>query len=507
MNIIFIMSDTNRYDNFSCYGQTRVKTPRLDRFAKQSYVFDNAYLSSFPTVPNRLDIMSGRFSFIDHEWCALPKETVTLQQILTASGFVTQMIADNPHILEMDFNYNRGFSAFEWIRGQETDLWKTAPKNVRVPSNGKKNRSQDFILKNYGRNTAWWRTEEDHFAPRTIQAACHWLKENQDQEKFFLYLDLFDPHEPWDAPQKYLDLYEKEYHGEEVVYPHYDFWREFLTEEELNHIRNLYFAEATMVDHWVGVLLDKVDELGLTEDTAVIFTSDHGYLFGEHDLTGKSRLPTRPDGLLWYEAVRMYNEIRRVPLIVRLPGQTKGQHLKGIAQAPDLMPTILEMAGLVATQSIKGEARRQALQCGMFVAEEWKFEPETIHGKSLMPLIRGEADKVRDIAVCSNTLIHHTPILAKTAIVTEDDWCLHYAGKYDQIERGGNMYIDRLIDPEQSRIPTDPALYCLARDSRESHDVIDKNEGLAREIHLRYVKWLEEVRTPAEHLAGRRSLR
>jgi arylsulfatase A-like enzyme len=218
MNIIFIMSDTNRYDNFSCYGQTRVKTPRLDRFAEQSYVFDNAYLSSFPTVPNRLDIMSGRFSFIDHEWCALPKETVTLQQILTASGFVTQMIADNPHILEMDFNYNRGFSAFEWIRGQETDLWKTAPKNVRVPSNGKKNRSQDFILKNYGRNTAWWRTEEDHFAPRTIQAACHWLKENQDQEKFFLYLDLFDPHEPWDAPQKYLDLYEKEYHGEEVVY-------------------------------------------------------------------------------------------------------------------------------------------------------------------------------------------------------------------------------------------------------------------------------------------------
>ena len=72
MNIIFVMSDTFRYDNLSCYGPTQTKTPRLDEFAEGSFVFDNAYLGSFPTIPNRLDIMSGRFSFIDHEWCGVP---------------------------------------------------------------------------------------------------------------------------------------------------------------------------------------------------------------------------------------------------------------------------------------------------------------------------------------------------------------------------------------------------------------------------------------------------
>ena len=163
-----------------------------------------------------------------------------------------------------------------------------------------------------------------------------------------------------------------------------------------------------MVDHWFGVLLDKLDELGMTEDTAVIFTSDHGYLFGEHDITGKSLLP-EVDGTMYYEAIRMYDDIRRVPLMIRLPGHTGGVHSQALVQSPDLMPTILELAGLVATESVGGQAHTQALQCGVFSTEDWKFEPEKIHGKSLMPLLRGETDKHRDIAVCSNTIIQHTP--------------------------------------------------------------------------------------------------
>mgnify|MGYP001088969287 CR=1 FL=1 len=90
MNTIVFMTDTYRYDNLSCYGPARVHTPRLDQFAKEAFVFDNAYLGSFPTIPNRLDIMSGRFCHIDHEWCPLPAKTVTLQQILSASGVTTR---------------------------------------------------------------------------------------------------------------------------------------------------------------------------------------------------------------------------------------------------------------------------------------------------------------------------------------------------------------------------------------------------------------------------------
>ncbi len=278
MNIILIMSDTFRRDTLSCYGTTPAQTPRLDQFARESFVFDNAFCGSFPTIPNRLDIMTGRFTFIDHEWCRLPPDTVTVQQILSASGFTTMLIADNAHLVEDGYNYCRGFNGWEWIRGQESDLWYTSPKQVQLPSGGaKKNRGAKIRLPNIIRNSSWWQGEEDRHAPRTIKTACRWLELNQEQDQFFLWIDLFDPHEPWDAPQHYLELYEKEYHGEEIPYPRYDFWQDFMSEEELNHCRALYLAEVSMVDHWVGVLLDKVSELGMTEDTAIIFTRPLSY--------------------------------------------------------------------------------------------------------------------------------------------------------------------------------------------------------------------------------------
>jgi hypothetical protein len=255
------------------------------------------------------------------------------------------------------------------------------------------------------------------------------------------------------------------------------------------------------------VLLEKIDALGLAEDTAVIVATDHGYLFGEHDLTGKSLMPEKEGGAFSYEAIPMYSEIRHVPLMIRLPDQTRGQRTRAIVQAPDLMPTILEMAGLVATESVKGQARTQALQCGMFVTEDWQFHPESLHGRSLMPLMRGEMERLRDIAVCSNTLVHHSPLLAKCAIVTEDGWALHYAGCYQEQVRGAAMYTNKLVDPSLARISLEPALYHVREDPAESRNLIEQHPTLAGDIHQRYVAWLEEVGTPAEHLAGRRTLR
>ncbi len=502
MNVILVMSDTFRRDNLSCYGPTQVKTPNLDRLASQSYVFDNAFLGSFPTLPNRMDIMSGRFSFVDHEWCPLPKETITLQQILSASGVVTQAVVDNPHLIESGFNYERGFDGWEWVRGQESDIWKSMPRDVNIPADPSK-MAKLHVLSSHLRNTAWWKAEEDRFVARTVTEACKWLEEGQHAEKFFLYVDLFDPHEPWDAPEKYLKLYETDYQGQAAIYPRQDYWQEFLTKEELDHVRALYMAETTMVDHWVGVLWDKVKKLGLEEDTVLIFTSDHGYFFGEHGRMGKA---FNPPGGAGYESCRLFAELRQVPLIIHMPGQKKGEHSGALVQSPDLFPTILEMCGLVATESVGGKSNIQALQCGIFYTEKWKFDPESIHGKSLMPVLRGETDRLRDIAVCSNTLIHHTPIVAKCAVVTEDGWCLHYAGEY-----GAKMQEDVFVNrnfvsakPQKEKI--EAALYYLPDDPQEEHDVIGENEQRAREIHRRYVEWLEEAGTPEEHLEGRRQI-
>jgi arylsulfatase A-like enzyme len=140
MNVVFFMSDTFCRDNFSCYGTGRTITPRLDVFASQSCIFDNAFPGSFPTIPTRLDIMSGRFSCIDHEWCPLPADTVTLQQVLSSANVITQLTADTLHMFERGFDYGRDFAGYEWIRGQEGDHWQTSPWRVPLPD-GNKNRA------------------------------------------------------------------------------------------------------------------------------------------------------------------------------------------------------------------------------------------------------------------------------------------------------------------------------------------------------------------------------
>jgi arylsulfatase A-like enzyme len=507
MNVVFFMSDSYRYDNLSCYGPTETQTPRLDAFAAGAHVFENAYLGSFPTVPNRLDIMSGRFSCIEYQWQRLPAEVLTFQEILSASGITTQMIADTPHILGEGFNYCRGWDGWTWVRGQESDRWKTHPKDVPLPAVPEKLRNPEGIKRHY-RNTAWWSSEEDRFVARTVREACAWLEENQDQEQFFLYIDTFDPHEPWDAPQHYVDLYDPGYEGENPNYPVYGFWRETMSERELQHITAEYRAEATMVDHWFGVLLDKLDELGLSDDTVVIFTTDHGYLFGEHDIVGKSLIPEKKGVGMSFESTRMYDDIRRTPLLIRMPGQAAAKRHAALVQSPDLMPTFLELCGLVTTDTHAGKSEIQALQCGVFYTERWEFDAEKVHGKSLMPLINGETDRHREIAVSSSTLISHSPKIAKAAIVTEDGWCLHYAGAYPNESSGKGLgAADKLLNLDITRAPTEPALFYLPDDPAEEDDLLGDNEALAREIHARYVAFLEELGTPEEHLSGRRRFR
>jgi arylsulfatase A-like enzyme len=417
MNVILFNTDSYRRDNLSCYGPTRVKTPSLDKFAKQAHVFENANTGSFATLNNRMDIMSGRFSFIDHQWGRLPQDWVTLQQLLTASGVRTHAIYDNPHLSEMGYNYERGFGSWDWTRGQETDLWRTEPRNLEMPPRPETYCRREFIIRGYLSNNQKCKNEEDFFPARTITSACKWLEDNQDQDKFFLYLDLFDPHEPWDPPKKYLDWYDPNYSGFRLAFPDYRFWREYFSEEEMQNFRNLYYAEASMVDHWFGVLMDKLDELGISEDTAVIFTSDHGYLFGEHEFIGKS-LMVDEGGRPGNESVPLYSDIRRIPLMVRLPGQGKGTRIPALVQPADLMPTILEMCGLVTSEVVAGQAQIQALQCGIFVTEDWKFDPASVHGRTLMPLLNGATSRYRDITITSGTLLQHTSLLSKCAIVT-----------------------------------------------------------------------------------------
>ncbi len=370
-NVIFVVSDTLRRDHLSIYGNDWISTPYIERFAQDALIFENAYTGSFPTVPNRHDIMTGRFTATYIPWAPLPTDELVLAQILSNNDYVTMMIVDQPHILENGFFYNRGFDAWDWIRGQESDNWRIGEYNWKCNPRRLRHLGKypQFI------NRTYWQYEQDRFVARTSQAAMNWLEDylrisQQTRKPFFLYVDAFDPHEPWDPPDWYVKkYYPKKYTGEIIDYPHYWFTDGYLSEDELKYTRALYAGEVSLVDKWLGKFLEKIEDVGLMENTIVIFTTDHGYLHGEHGIIGKSIIsPNRSEHST---NIPLYEEIARIPLIIKTP-ECKGRNSKAIVQPADFAPTILELLEIDI--------------------------PETISGKSFAKVIEGKKDTHRDIA-------------------------------------------------------------------------------------------------------------
>jgi len=439
-------------------------------------VFDRAYAASFPTVPNRCDVMTGRFTFTEFDWAPLPRNQTVLSQVLGAAGYTTMMIADTPHILQAGYHFDRGFSGWEWIRGQENDRWKTSPPDPPLPCAPEKLRSPFTTVKQHLRNTAGRRGEEDCFVARTMAAAGRWLEENRACDKFFLYVDTFDPHEPWDPPQHYVDLYDPGYRGERVFYPIYGD-ADYLTKRELKHMRALYAGEVTLVDAWVGRLLRRVDELGLTDNTAIIFTTDHGFYHGEHNLTGKSRI--------WeggHATVPLYEEVAHIPLLIRLPGQQKARRVSAYAQPPDLMPTILDLCGVK--------------------------EPGTMNGGSLVPILSGKRRSIRNFAVTTPSLAHD-PNVGRQTTITAGDWSLIYSGNPGgPVAEHPTAIVDSVVRP--ARVGPGgvekPALYNLKQDPGQKRNILARNRAAARKLHRMFIRFCEQLEMSDDFLQHRREL-
>jgi arylsulfatase A-like enzyme len=470
MNIILMISDTFRRDHLGYYGNKWINTPNIDNLAKESVVFDRAYAASFPTVPNRRDIVTGRFTFTYSDWSPLPPEEVVLADVLRKAGYVTMLVADTPHILKDGYNFDRGFDGWAWIRGQENDRLNTDPIEIKLPCSPEKLRSPHTTMRQYLRNVSQRQFENDYFVAQTMNEAARWLERNQRHKNFFLYVDTFDPHEPWDPPKKYVDLYDPEYHGEEVTYPAYGPC-DYLTPEELRHVRALYAGEATMVDHWIGFLLERIKELGLWENTAVIFTTDHGFYHGEHGLIGKSIITPTAHGL-----TPLYSEVAHIPLMIRMP-DLKPSRCDALVQPSDLMPTILELAGSEV--------------------------PETVQGSSLLPLLRREDSDWREFAVSSPSIIHG-PVAGQRVSVIDKDWFFIYCGQIDDALR--ELPTDRRIkivdgfERLQKIMGKKPEneLYYLPKDPTQLKNVLDGNKEVASELHAKLVRFLESIGTKEE---------
>ena len=455
MNIILVVSDTLRQDHLPCYGNERIIAPHIANFAQESVVFDNCHAASFPTAPARADILSGRYTFTYRDWGPLRKEETSIVEVLNNAGYMTCGIADQPFLIRNGYDYDRGFQQFIWFRGQ-----RQGP-------------DREDVVKQ-------WRCEEDRFAPATFKAALEWLERNH-REQFFLYIDTWDPHEPWDPPHHYVRPYYPDYRGEDV-YPCYWDWEDHgVTRKELEIGHACYCGEITMVDRWFGMLVDRLKSLELYDETIVILTSDHGIYFGEHGIFGKARFRWPDNTIPVAEAMVRYrlgalshrsplhNEISKVPLLMHIPGIHEGR-VELLATLPDLMPTMLDMVGVPA--------------------------PVTVQARSLFPLVTGKSDRVNDLVVTSHSLAAQHGGLTKIvddnarlimelspSTIHTEEWDLLYAVKGEPVE-----------------------LYRAKEDPQHQNNLADDEPAVVEEIHGRYVAWLESVKTPEQFLAPRREL-
>jgi len=433
LNVIQIVSDTFRRDFLGCYGNNWIHTEHIDELAKDSLVFDKAYIASFPTIPHRHDLFTGRYTFTYSVWAPLPRDEIILSHLLRQAGYTTMLIADTYHMIKDGFYYDRGFDGWWWIRGQEFDRYMTHP--TKEPLERKK-----ILTDQYLRNVSMRRFESDYFVAQTMTAAEKWLELNYDQHKnFFLHIDTFDPHEPWDPPRWYAEMYDPKWKGSivpGVAYgPNRPVAASELTEDELNHLRALYAGEVTLVDRWVGKLLQKIEDLGLYEDTAVIFTSDHGTYLGEHNWIGKTPI--------------LYEEVAHIPLIIRMP-DSKGKiqkRFQDLVQPPDLMPTILELAGVQA--------------------------PNTIQGKSLLPLIQGEEKWEREIALSAWCRSPH-PLT-----ITSNEWSLLTFREPSPVYEKN---IGILLKQMGINFENFPELYHLPTDSKQTLNLYKEKREIAEEL-------------------------
>jgi len=457
MNIILIVSDTLRYDCVGYHGvdpyrwdiRDRPRTPHIDRFAAQSLVFDRAYTGSFPTIPMRSEMLSGKLTFPYRGWTPLPEDEVVLADLLGQAGYTSMLICDTPHLMRDGHRFDRGFSAWHWNRGQEGDRAITDDIEVVPPCDSAKQRLPERHLRCHLKwTTAHWGAEEDTFVATTMRDACRWLERNYTHPNFFLWVDAFDPHEPWDPPPYYVDMYDPGYEGQVVDHPRYDY-QDFLTPEELRHVRALYAGEVTLVDTWVGRLFETIEHLGLYEDTAVLFLSDHGHYIGDHGRVGKSG--SGPDGP-W----PFYQEINHIVMMGRVPGGVQGARTDILVQPADVMPTVLEL-------------------CGMEI-------PHCLHGASFAPAFYGGSPPQRPVIVTSPGLTG-SPERPVCSAITDGAWTLQYRGPR--------------YPAELHHLPSDPFML---------QNVYTRERAQAKRLHCAYLDLLREVGTEEHKLALRAEL-
>ena len=261
-------------------------------------------------------------------WQPIPEVQVTLAEILSRAGYSTALFADTQPLFHPSMNFQRGFQVFEWVRGQERDRYrpKLGVPEDEIHQNTVPGNDANMVdkVRQYLANTKDRKSEEDYFAPRLFSRGMEYLDTAELGQPFFLTLDSFDPHEPWDPPEDYVKLYSENYTGRDPIVPNYGS-SDWISDTELERMKALYAGEVTMVDRWLGRFLDKMESTGRMKDTG------------------------KPYNALW-------PELTEIPFLIRTPdGKGAGETSDYFASTHDVAPTILGATSLLPPRRMDGQ--------------------------------------------------------------------------------------------------------------------------------------------------------
>ena len=456
MNVICVCLDTFRADIIGPGRKySHAHTPNLDAFHGSSIRFNRAFGEGQPTLQVRRALFTGMRSFpwrynFDRRghwhhapgWHKIPPEQDTIAEVLLERGYLTALIADTYHMFKPTMNFARGFAHLDFVRGQESDNWKSGDpglveaqlaRHVRAPVD----MSRHAGLVNYLLNQRHRKDKDDYQCARVFNSACDWLADNHTAGPFFLWVDSFDPHEPWDPPPEYADRY-FEHDGLDFIVPGPAYSGDgsggpgrsggagrpggpddsggpgepggpgLPTEAELRRIEALYLGEVTLVDEYVGRLLNTAADLNLLDETMIVILSDHGTQLLDHGSFGKGPNELHP-----------FNT--QLNLMMRVPGGPADQDVDAFVQNHDLMPTLLGRFGVRA---------------------DWT------DGADLWPLVTGETAAVRDRIVTGWASFVTGNAVGRVS-VRDDRWNFCTSVGYEDEE--GDELFDLANDPEERR--------------------------------------------------------
>jgi arylsulfatase A-like enzyme len=348
LKFLFLLFDSLNRLAIEPYG-SEVGTPNFRRLAERGVTFERHYVGSLPCMPARRDIQTGRASFMHRSWGPLEPFDNSFAQILKRSGVYTHLITDHYHYFEDGgAGYHTKYTTWELMRGQEYDAWKALvdPPLERF--------RQTYAQSQYGLerhgirlrhmvNNEFMPNEADLPGPRCFAAGLDFLEANKHADNWFLQLELFDPHEPFQVPDRFRRPGDSEYQGPVLNWP--DYRRVSESPDEVREIRANYAALVRMCDHYLGQILDMFDANDMWKDTAILMSTDHGFLLSEHEWWGKTRMP-------------YYEEVTHTPLLFYHPAFAAqgGSRRQAVTQTTDLMPTFLDSFDVALPAEVRGRS-------------------------------------------------------------------------------------------------------------------------------------------------------